>query len=920
MSSKLVLIDGNSLVHRAFHALPPLSSSTGQPTGAVYGFVQMVLPLLESEKPERVLVAFDPPGKTFRHEMDEQYKAHRPEMADELGAQMGLAREMADALGLARLEMPGYEADDVIGTMALRAQEQGQEVLIVSSDRDMVQLIRPGIRVLASIKGMKDTKLYDEEAVREQYGIGPEQIPDMKALSGDASDNIPGIAGIGPVGAAKLLQEFGSLQGIYDGLEGVKQESLRRKLTDGKELAMLGRQLARIDTKVPVELTLEQLKWPGPRAMEARRLFARLEFGNLLERTGHWGADWQGTIHMAESEDLVALCDRARQVGHLTLAPLLGPKGRTGLALTAAPEEVWVWLMPEGDPDGGVRAPALQHGSGGVRAAMQTSPSPALQSRHGKKASAPTASLFDEEEPELPECLAAVLGDAAVAKWGSRLKEAARLLLRFGVTLRGYAFDAEVADYLVAPQRPDHSIMLTAAGELGWWVPDKDVDLPGDLPVWQVRPAVEAMAVERLRDVVLGQLGQLELLDIFENVEMPLAAVLAEMEARGIAVDVAQLQELGETLTTQIEALVDEVYTLAGCEFNLDSPKQVGEVLFGNLCLAKGKKTKTGWSTSAAVLEELAEENVVVAKILEYRELSKLRSTYVDALLRELDPISKRIHTTFEQTVAATGRLSSRGPNLQNIPIKTETGRLIRGCFVAPPGKLLVKADYSQIELRLLAHFCGDENLVTAFREAEDVHRRTASMIYGCLPENVTSDMRRVAKTVNFAVLYGMGSLALSKSLGISRNEAQQFIDQYFAALSSVKEFMDGTVARAKAEGYVSTILGRRRPMPDLQSPDRQVAAYAERAAANTPLQGSAADIVKVAMVRLANLLPERFPEAGMLLQVHDELVLEAPEAQAQAVAGLVREVMENVVELNVPLTVEVAIGHNWRDVEDVGK
>ena len=859
----------------------------------------MVLPLLESERPERVLVAFDPPGKTFRHEMDDQYKAHRVEMADELAAQMGLAREMADALGLARLEMPGFEADDVIGTMAVRAQEQGQEVLIVSSDRDMVQLIRPGIKVLASIKGMKDTKLYDEEAVREQYGIGPEQIPDMKALSGDPSDNIPGIAGIGPVGAAKLLQEFGSLQGIYDGLERVKQESLRRKLTDGKELAMLGRQLARIDTKVPIELTLEELKWPGPRAMEARRLFARLEFGNLLERTGHWGADWQGTIHMAEADDLVALCERARQVGHLTVAPLLGTKGGAGLALTAEADEVWVWLMPEVDSGGGMQSPPL---------------------RGGKKAKAPTASLFDEEEPELPECLAEVLGDAAVAKRGSRLKEAARLLLRFGVTLRGYAFDAEVADYLIAPQRPDHSIMLMAAGELGWWVPDKDADLPGDLPVWQVKPAVETMAVERLQEAVRRQLAQLELLDIFDNVEMPLASVLAEMEARGIAVDVAQLQELGETLTTQIEALVDEVYTLSGCEFNLDSPKQVGEVLFGNLCLAKGKKTKTGWSTSAAVLEELAEENVVVAKILEYRELSKLRSTYVDALLRELDPISKRIHTTFEQTVAATGRLSSRGPNLQNIPIKTETGRLIRGCFVAPPGKLLIKADYSQIELRLLAHFCGDENLVTAFREAEDIHRRTASMIYGCLPENVTSDMRRVAKTVNFAVLYGMGALALSKSLGISRNEAQQFIDQYFAALSSVKEFMDGTVARAKTEGYVSTILGRRRPMPDLHSPDRQVAAYAERAAANTPLQGSAADIVKVAMVRLANLLPEQFPEAGMLLQVHDELVLEAPDDQAQAVAALVREVMENVVELNVPLTVEVAIGQNWRDVEDVGE
>lgn len=885
MGSKLILIDGNSLVHRAFHALPPLANSAGQPTGAVYGFVQMVLPLLEAEKPEQVLVAFDPPGKTFRHELDDAYKATRTEMAGELAAQMGLAREVTEALGLARLEMPGYEADDVIGTMAVRAQQQGHEVLIVSGDRDMVQLVRPGIRVLATIKGMKDTKLYDEEAVREQYGLTPEQIPDMKALSGDVSDNIPGISGVGPVGAAKLLVEFGDLINLYDNLDRVKQESLRRKLEDNRELAMRGRQLARIRLDVPLEMTLEQLAWQGPRAMEARRLFAQLEFGNLLQRTGHWGSDWEGEIREADEQALTALCAQAREVGHLTLAPLHGPKGdAAGLALTASPGEVHLWLLQE---------PAALSG-------------------------AATGSLFTSDEPCLPDCLVQALTDASLPKWGARLKDAARLLWRQGVILAGYEFDAEVADYLLAPQRSDHSIMLIAAGELGWWVPDKDEDLPGDRPVWQVKPAVEVLAIERLRDRVLEQLAGLALLEVFRDVEMPVAEVLADMEARGIAVDVERLQDLGQQLTTQMAAITSEIHALADCEFNLESPKQVGEVLFGKLCLATGKRTKTGWSTNAAVLEELAEENVVVAKILEYRELSKLKSTYADSLLRELDAATGRIHTTFEQTVAATGRLSSRVPNLQNIPIKTKAGRQIRSCFVASPGKLLIKADYSQIELRLLAHFCGDENLITAFRQAEDIHRRTASMIYDCLPSEVTSDMRRVAKTVNFAVLYGMGSLALSKSLGISRTEAQRFIDQYFQALASVKEFMDATIARAHAQGYVTTLLGRRRPMPDLQSPDRGVAAYAERAAANTPLQGSAADIVKVAMVKLSNLLQERFPQAGMLLQVHDELIVEAPQEQLHEVAALVRDVMENVVELNVPLTVEVAWGINWRDVEEV--
>lgn len=891
MSSKLILIDGNSLVHRAYHALPPLSNAEGQPTNAVYGFVQMVLPLLEAEQPEQVIVAFDPKGPTFRHKLDATYKGTRSEMDQELAAQMALAREAVEALGLGIVEVPGFEADDVIGTLAERAHAQGQEVLIVSGDRDLVQLVRPGVTVMATIKGMKDVKLYDEAAVREQYSLRPEQVVDMKALAGDTTDNIPGIAGIGPVGAAKLLADYDSVEGIYEHLSEIKSESLRNKLEDGRELSHLGKVLARIERHVPLEVTEEQLQWKGPRAMAARKLFARLEFGNLLERTGHWGADWEGEIKVADAAALETLCAKARVAGHLTLVPVQGPKEQTGLALTAEAGAVYLWLA---------------EGPTGVSGLPGTP----------KEA----ASLFDEVEIEapLPECLAAALADETLPKWGSRLKEAARMLWRRGGHLAGYELDTEVADYLLAPQRSDHSIMLMAARELGWWVPENDKDLPGDMPGWQVRPAVEAMAVERLRNVEAAELEKHQLAEVYEQVEMPLVSVLAAMEERGIAVDVERLTELGEGLTRDLAELVAGVYALAGCEFNLDSPKQIGEVLFGKLCLAKGKKTKTGWSTSADVLDELAEEHEVVAKILAYRELAKLKSTYVDALLREIDARTGRIHTTFEQTITATGRLSSRGPNLQNIPIKTEAGREIRSCLVAEPGKVLIKADYSQIELRLLAHFCGDENLVTAFQQAEDIHRRTASMIYGCEAVDVTSDMRRVAKTVNFAVLYGMGATALSKSLGISRTEAQQFIESYFTALSSVKEFMDGTIARAKAEGYVSTYLGRRRPMPELNSPDRQVAAYAERAAANTPLQGSAADIVKVAMVRLSKLLDEQYPEAGLLLQVHDELVVEAPEAQAAGIADLMREVMEHVVELQVPLTVDIAMGRNWRDVEEL--
>ncbi|NPV47821.1 MAG: DNA polymerase I [Armatimonadetes bacterium] len=882
MAKKLVLIDGHSLIHRGYHALPPLSTSHGQPTNAVYGFVQMILPLLEAEKPDQVLVAFDPPGPTFRSEMDASYKANRAEMEPELASQMELTRELVEALGLARLEVAGYEADDVIGTVARQAAERGDEVLIVSGDRDLVQLVGPRVRVLATLRGVKETKTYDEASVREEYGVGPEQLADVKALAGDPSDNIPGVPGIGPVGAANLIREFGDLETVLAHLDGIKRESLRERLREHQELARLSKELARIRCDVPLPDPDPDLSWRQPQVREARRLFARLEFGNLLERTAAWGSAWDGELEVATEAELAALCARARDNGHLGLAPAATEDGeQQALALSAGPGRVLFWELKGGD--GG--------DMGGLFAASSA--------------------------PGLPECLKQALADGALPKWGLKLKDVSRMLRPCGVRLAGYELDAEVADYLLNPSRSDHSVMLLAARELGWWV-GSDAEQKSGRPAWQVRPAVELLALEEVEQALRAELRQADLDRIFREVEMPLVGVLADMEERGITVDVAKLEALGQQVSASLAEIASRVYELAGQEFNLDSPKQIGEVLFGVLKLPKGKRTKTGWSTNADVLEELAVEHEIAARILEHRELAKLRSTYVEGLLRAADPETHRIHTTLEQTVTATGRLSSRNPNLQNIPIRTELGREIRSCFVAAPGMMLVKADYSQIEFRLLAHFCRDENLLQAFHSGEDVHRRTAALIFDVAPGDVTPDMRRVAKTVNFAVLYGMGSTALAQQLGIKRTEAQRFIEDYFARLSSVREYLDSVVAAAKADGYVTTLLGRRRPLPELHSPDRQVQAYAERAAANTPLQGSAADIVKVAMVRVSNLLQQHYPEAALLLQVHDELVLEAPRDQAVAVGKLVGSTMESVTELAVPLVADVAWGENWRDMQPI--
>lgn len=883
MSAKVLLIDGHSLFHRAFHALPPLSTSDGRPTNAVYGFLQMALLLLEQEQPDYVMVAFDGPGPTFRDEMYDQYKAHRPPMDDALVSQLPLLERAVEGLGLAAVQVEGYEADDIIGTVTRQAEEAGDEVVIVTGDKDLLQLVGPAVEVLATVRGISETKRYDEATVREEYDLAPEQIVDLKALAGDSSDNIPGVPGIGDKTAHTILAQFDSVEEALDGVEAIEPKRVAEKLREHAESARLSKDLATIRTDAPVEASLEEFGWEGLRGEQLRELVTDLEFTSLLERlpsdeSGAQEVDVQIVSDEAEVEELV---EAARDEGHLCLAPVTEGGELAGLAVATGDSEAKVVPMGVGD--------------------------------------AAEGTLFGGESEEMPAALPALaeaLADESIGKRGADLKALMRALKRIGVELADCEFDPEVASYLLVPQRRDHSIGTLAQEHLGAGLPDGETGAAEGISPAQARACAEAVATRRLREPLCRHLREAGLLELFEELEMPLVSVLAEMEAAGIAVDLERLEQVGERLGEMMEELAGRIHELAGCEFNIASPQQLAEVLFEKLELPKGRRTKKGWSTSAAVLADLAEEHEIARAVLEFREYSKLKSTYVDALARLVDSETRRVHTTFEQTVAATGRLSSRNPNLQNIPIRTEWGREIRSCFVSgADDRVLVAADYSQIELRILAHISGDEQLVTAFAAGEDIHVRTASAVFGVEPNEVTREMRSRAKTINYAVIYGMGATALGQQLGIARAEAARFIEGYFAQLPGVRKYTEEIVQVAREQGFVSTLMGRKRPIPDIGSSDRRASAYAERAAVNTPIQGSAADIIKLAMLRLAPRLAEESADAQMLLQVHDELVVEAPEGETGKVAALAKEVMESAFELDVPLTVDVSVGRNWRDM-----
>ncbi len=871
---KLLLIDGNSLLHRAFHALPAsLTTSSGQPTNAVYGLAQMLLLLLAEHAPDAVLVAFDAPGPTFRHEQFADYKANRPPMDEALASQVELAHELVEALGLPQTELANYEADDIIGTMARRGADADHDVVIVTGDRDMLQLVDDDIKVLATLRGLTNTRLYDAKQVTEEYGINPDQMTDYKALAGDSSDNIPGVPGVGPKTAATLLAQFPHVEELLERLAEVDSEKLAAKLADNRDTIRLSKALATIATDSPVELELADVAWEGYRGAKLRALFGRLEFTSLLKRAPvPTQSNEEAPARQVALDEAVAAI---QATGCCNLAAAWAGGTLAGLALAA--EEVGVAYLP-------LEPPARTGSSEGL--------------------------FSPGTDTALPEAVAQVLEDANIGKRGSNLKNIAAALDNYDIRLSGCEWDPTVADYLIAPQR-DHGIDVLAGCYLHKTLPPPEQA--------EQRACQEALLIPALRAELDDRLNSLKVMPLLERVEMPLIEILRDMERAGIAVDSTQLEELGEQMAADQEKLAQRIHQLAGCEFNINSPQQLGQILFEKLELPGGRRTKTGWSTAAAILDDLAEDHEIVAAVLEYRQLAKLCSTYVKGLLEELDAETGRVHTTFEQTVTATGRLSSRNPNLQNIPKRTELGRAIRACFVAgAPDRVLLCADYSQIELRILAHFSGDKNLVDAFAAGEDIHRRTAAVIFDLPIEQVTARMRGAAKTVNYAVIYGMGGSALAAQLDISRKEADKFIEDYFRQLPGVQQYMKQIVEQARQDGYVETICGRRRPMPELRSNNHPVRAYAERAAANTPLQGSAADIIKIAMVDIAPRLAQVSSTARMLLQVHDELVFEVANEDVDALAKLVKEIMESAWELSVPLSVDIQTGSNWRDLRDV--
>jgi DNA polymerase-1 len=874
----LVIIDGHSLLYRGFYATRPLTTSDGRPTNAVYAFTNMLLSLLEQVEPDAIVVAFDAPAPTFRHEAFIEYKAHRREAPETFRPQVEMTRRLLQAMGIPTLSEEGFEADDLVGALARYAVEHGYDALIFTGDRDQLQLINPHVRVCAPQRGVSELKIFDADAVQQKYGLTPAQIVDYKALAGDPSDNIPGVPGVGEKTAVKLLQQFGSVENLLANLEQVENEKLREALRQHADQIRQSRMLATILDNAPLPIdAIPRFELTPERVQALHRVLEEYEFRSILKR-------------------LPALVERfgsapaAVESVYETLQP----------QIVRNPNEATLARLLEGDAPVGVRfvgalnrlRDAMLHG-----VALAVAPDRAVWLELG-------GSLF------LPEPLMRLLNDPQRKRAVWDIKTECLLLRGAGVEARPADFDALLAAYLWQPSRATYTLDWLSEDVLRMRIPDAP----------DARPAAEACALLMLQPRLRDLLQREETLQVLESIELPLAPILAEMEWHGIRVDAPYLQELSLRLEADLNALAQDIYALAGEEFNIGSTKQLGAILFEKLGLPVIKKTKTGYSTDAEVLQTLAAEHPIAALIVKHRELSKLRSTYAEALPKLINPLTGRIHTKLNQTVTATGRLSSSEPNLQNIPIRTEIGREIRRAFIADPGYLLLSLDYSQIELRILAHMSGDPMLTAAFERGEDIHTATASILFGIQPEQVDKELRRRAKTVNYAVLYGMSDYGLSQELGIGVGEAKQIIEQYFQRFPHIKAFTQAILEEARAKGYVRTLLGRKRDIPELHSANRNERLAAERAAINMPFQGTAADIMKLAMIRVHRRLPALEPAARMLLQVHDELLLESPDSRERvaAVADAVRAEMEAAYPLRVPLTVEAKVGANWRDMEMV--
>jgi DNA polymerase-1 len=892
--SLLLLFDGNALIHRAFHALPPLTQpKTGELVNAVYGFASTLLKVFADFKPTHWAVAFDRPTPTFRHEMFEEYKAQRPAMPEELKSQITRVHQLVQAFHIPVFEIDGFEADDVLGTLSKQADEQGVETIIVTGDNDMLQAVQPRVKALAPRRTFTDTVLYDAEAVEQKYGIKPERLADLKALVGDASDNISGLPGVGEKTATKLLQQYGSLQGIYDHIEDVTPSKLQNTLREYRTQAFQNKELVTIVKDVPVKLDLKTCQVSHYDRDEVVKLFQELEFINLLPRLPQMKAEVSqpsaGKCHIVNTEtDLEQLIGELERAQDLAIGvETTGEKAMTAdlIGIAVSPTRGKAFYIPLGHQ--------------GLNQPQQL----------------PLTQVTAKLKP--------ILENAGKGKIAFNGKHVMAVLATCGVEVRNLNFDPLLAAYLLGEK--NLGLKALVFNKLG-----SEIIIPAELTgTGKKQSSLSLLEAGRVADYACAsvnivwslkenletELRQQGLWQLFTEVEMALVPVLVAMEKNGILLDTDLLRQMSLEMGKELLRLEKEIYGSVGYQFNINSPQQLGRVLFEELRLPQSRKTKTGYSTDASVMEALRGVHPVIDFILQYRQLSKLKSTYVDALPALINRKTGRVHTTFNQTGTTTGRLSSSDPNLQNIPIRTELGSKIRKAIIAPPGAYLLSADYSQIDLRVLAHLSQDPSLIDAFAQDEDIHATTASKIFSIPVGEVTPEMRRNAKTVNFGVIYGMSDYGLEQATNLTREEAAQFIALYFEKYPKVKEYLEATKSQARKLGYVQTVLGRRRFLPEINSANRMVKEAAERMAINAPVQGSSADIIKIAMINLHREIEKRNLKSKMVLQIHDELLFEVPEDEVEEMKSLVSDLMPRAFELRVPVKIDIKLGKNWAEM-----
>ena len=907
---RLLLIDGHALAYRAYHATPPMSAPDGEPTNATFGFANMLLKAIDDHEPDYVIATFDA-GRTFRHDEYDEYKATRAKMPDDLRIQVERICELTEAMGVPVHTLEGYEADDLLGTFAKKATEHDLETIIVTGDSDTLQLVEEDVRVLMPRRTLGDVHLYDTESVRERYGLDPSQLIDLKALMGDSSDNIPGVRGVGEKTATKLLQEYGDLDTIYAHLDEISQTRFRNALEAGRNEAEMSRNLVTIVRDLDLDLDLDAAVWGAFNRERLMELLRELGFHSLVSRLPSRGTGDAGQLSMFE-ETSPAPSD-----------PVLGEYMiiDTAEALQALAEE-----LSQAERFG------LDTETTGTDPMVARLVGLSVSADAGHGAYVPVGHAVRQGEKQLDlatvrEVLGPVLADETVAKVCHNAKFDLTVLDKHGLPVSGLTDDTMLAAWLLSPSGRGIGLreqtwqrlgleMIEITELIGTGRNQKTMDQVSIERVANYASADADMTL-RLRDLLLPELEKHNQRRLYHELEMPLVPVLQAMEMHGILVDTDYLHEMSQAITRWIAEVQERIYAEVGHPFNLNSPKQLGEVLFEELELPVIRRTKTGYSTDAQVLEQLRDKHPMVEMLLEYRTIDKLRSTYIDTLSLLVNKETGRVHTSFNQTGTSTGRLSSSDPNLQNIPVRTELGRQVRGAFVAPPGYRLLGCDYSQVELRLLAHVAQDPEMMAAFRRDEDVHATTAATVFGVGLDEVTYEQRSLAKAINFGLMYGMSQYGLASRTTLSVEEAGQFIETYFERFAAVKRYLDETRRFAEEHGYVETIMGRRRLFPELQNPNtnRAVRSAAERAAINMPIQGSAADILKLAMIRLYDALQESELDARMILQVHDELVLEVAEADLEATTEMVVDIMSSAYELDVPLKVDAAVGENWMEM-----